>query len=1012
MRGMRRLARGGVALGMLLVCPCALALNPALDISQYAHHAWRNSEGFAKGPINSIAQTADGYLWLGTDFGLLRFDGVRVVPWQAPADQPLPSNRITRLLVARDGTLWIGTLNGLASWKGGKLTRYAELADQTIGAILQDHEGAVWTTGIGLPAAKLCAIRDKTVRCYGEDGRFGVYVGALCEYRGDLWVGALTGLWQWKPDHPQRYPLPGVMPQIQHLMEGDDGALWISMSGQLGRLVNGKIEPHPLPAGQPIHLNKMLRDRDGGLWVGTRQGLVHLHQGRTDSFAKTDGLSGDYISSLFEDREGNIWAGTPDGIDCFRNLAITTISEKQGVRGAVVSVLAAGDGSVWLSTEGGLTRWHDGQVKIYHKRSAGLRYQDRRTEGREIVDAGLPDNTAGSLFQDARGRIWISTIRGVAYFEDGRFVTVDSVPTAVVAYFVEERQENLWIADQLLGLFHLIGEQLIDHFSWTKLGHQDPARAVAFDRAQGGLWLGFYRGGVAYFKDGQVRASYGAPEGLGAGNVNDFRLDSGGALWAATEGGLSRVKDGRIATLTSKNGLPCDEAYWSVLDDAQSMWLNMPCGLVSITRSDWNAWVSNPGQTIKAVVFDISDGVKNRSAPGGFHPYVSKALDGRLWFVTTDGVGVIDPRHLSPNRIPPPVQIEEVIADRKSHWKNLTGSGSNPRLPPLVRTLQIDYTALSFAAPEKVRFRYRLDGYDSEWTDAGPRRQAFYNDLAPRSYRFRVMACNNNGVWNEAGAALDFSIAPAYYQTTWFQVLCVIAACTLLWVFYRLRIRQMSAIYHARLAERTRIARDLHDTLLQSLAGVSLQLHGIAKTAAATPEKTPSQIERIRQQVDASFREARMKVHNLRSPAVEGKGLTEALSDFLERLGPTVTARCTLHVTGEPLACRPEIAEELLHIAQEAANNANRHAGAKEIQIAVEYSERSVKLSISDDGCGFHLEEGLAKTGHWGLKNMPERAAHIRGKCVITSALGQGTKIEVHVPLRRWSMRKTRENVK
>jgi signal transduction histidine kinase len=278
------------------------------------------------------------------------------------------------------------------------------------------------------------------------------------------------------------------------------------------------------------------------------------------------------------------------------------------------------------------------------------------------------------------------------------------------------------------------------------------------------------------------------------------------------------------------------------------------------------------------------------------------------------------------------------------------------------------------------------------------------------------MAANNSGVWNETGASFDFSVNPALYQTRWFQALCLIALGALAWMLYRLRLRQMSArinlLYNERLAERTRIARDLHDGLLQSLAGVSLQLHGIAKTAATAPEKTPSQVDKIRQQVDAAFREARSKVYDLRSPAVEGQGLTEALSEFIERLGPTATARCTLHVTGEPLLCTPEIREELLRIAEEAANNANRHSQAKEIRITVEYSAKSVNLSISDDGCGFHLEEGIAKTGHWGLKNMPERAAQIRGKCVITSAPGQGTKIEVHVPLRRWSMRKTRENVK
>jgi len=301
-------------------------------------------------------------------------------------------------------------------------------------------------------------------------------------------------------------------------------------------------------------------------------------------------------------------------------------------------------------------------------------------------------------------------------------------------------------------------------------------------------------------------------------------------------------------------------------------------------------------------------------------------------------------------------------------------------------------------------FRYKLEGHDTKWQDVGTRRQAFYNDLPPRKYRFRVIACNNSGVWNAAGASFDFSIAPAYYQTTWFWLACVAAFLASLGGLYRLRLRQMSAklnlLYNERLAERTRIARDLHDTLLQSLAGVSLQLHGIARQAAMAPEKTVSLINHVREQVDSSFREVRLKVWNLRSPELEGQGLAATLREFAERMGAAKTPRCGFSLTGEPRPCAPEVEEELLRIAQEAANNAGKHARASEIRIALEYSGNSLTLSVSDDGCGFDLDEGYRKTGHWGLKNMQERAAQIRGKCTVTSAVGRGTQVEVRVPLR------------
>jgi signal transduction histidine kinase len=356
------------------------------------------------------------------------------------------------------------------------------------------------------------------------------------------------------------------------------------------------------------------------------------------------------------------------------------------------------------------------------------------------------------------------------------------------------------------------------------------------------------------------------------------------------------------------------------------------------------------------------------------------------------------------------VEIEQITVDRKTYDAPFATNG-RLRLPPLARDLEIDYTALSFAAPEKIRFRYKLEGHDRDWQEAGNRRQAFYNNLPPRNYRFRVIASNNSGVWNEAGASFQFSIAPAYYQTTWFGLSCVAAVLGLLGVTYRLRAlylaRQFNLRLEERVNERTRIARDLHDTLLQSLAGVSLQLDGISKQSAKNPEKTPSLIARVREQVDYAFREARVKVWNLRSPALEGQSLAAALREFVERIGPETQACCGVTVSGDARPCSPEVEEELLRIAQEATNNASRHAQASEIRIALEYRVSSLTLSISDDGRGFDLDEGYRKAGHWGLKNMRERAAQIRGTCKITTAAGRGTRIEIHVPRSSWSLKGT-----
>ena len=364
--------RALMAVGIILAsCHLALALDPSLDVSQYAHTAWKISDGFTKGTIVAMAQTPDGYLWLGTDFGLLRFDGVRAVPWQPPAGEHLPSSAIRSLLVARDGTLWIGTLRGLASWKDGKLTQYPQLSG-FVGELLEDHDGTVWAGAQVMSAGILCAIHSGSVQCYGDDGNFGLWVESLYEDgRGNLWVAAATGLWRWKPGPPKHYPALAPLDTFQTLMEGENGTLLIAVHGGIKQLVEEKTEAYPLPGDGRFIPHRLFRDRDGGLWIGTRgQGLLHTHRGRTDLYAPLDGLSGDDVEIFFEDREGSIWVSTADGLDRFRNFTVATIRVKQGLsNNGVWSLLAGSDGSVWLCGPDGLNRWKQGQVTIYRRQS-------------------------------------------------------------------------------------------------------------------------------------------------------------------------------------------------------------------------------------------------------------------------------------------------------------------------------------------------------------------------------------------------------------------------------------------------------------------------------------------------------------------------------------------------------------------------------------------------------------------------------------------------------------------
>jgi signal transduction histidine kinase len=896
---------------------------------------------------------------------------------------------------------------------------YPQLKGWVINALLEDRQGIIWASAgvVTSPFARLCAISRDGVRCEGDDGRFGQWVTSLHETdKGDLFVQAATGLWHWRPGAPKlqrvdAQPLSG----LQGIADDGAGGVLLMTRAGITRLVDEKtLVPFAVFPDVPV-LGQLLRDRNGSLWVGTvGSGLVHVHGGRTDTFGKPDGLSGETIDQIFEDTEGNIWVATTGGLDRLHDVAAATYAAAQGLANPdVASVLGARDGSVWISTIDGLDRWSGSGMTHY----AGFQGSLPRgpspqavpaSRVRQIVVGGLPRGGA-SLFEDRQGRLWVASLAGVGYLENNRYAAIQGIAAGrLVDAMTEDVTGNLWIAHDTLGLVRISPDQKVQTYSWQQLGLQSAISRLTEDSQGGGLWLGLRAGSIAHFVDGRVRTTYSDADGLAKGRIYSLRMDPDGSLWVGAEGGLSRIKSDRIATLDSNSGLPCDSVDWMIDDDAGAVWIDTACGIARITRSDLDSWASavdkgGRGLRIHTTVFDDSDGVRSESNVGTDSPHVTKSRDGRLWFATLSGVGMVDPAHLPHNTLPPAVHIEEVIADRQNYE-----TASILRLPPLVRDLQLNYTALSLVAPEKNQFRYKLEGHDRDWQNVGTRRQAFFTDLAPGNYRFRVIASNNNGVWNKQGATLDFSIAPAYWQATWFRAACVVAFLMVLWTLYQLRLHQIARVFNVRLeervSERTRIARDLHDTLLQNFQGLLLRFQTVLALCETRPAEAKEVLRSSIDQTAQAITEGREAVQGLRASTVESNDLAQAITTLGEQLaaeaGSATSVGLCVEVEGTPRNLHPIVRDEIYRVASEALRNAFRHAEAQQIEVEFRYDQRQFRLRVRDDGKGidatFLTAEG--RTGHFGLHGMRERAKLMGGKLTVWTAAESGTEIELSIP--------------
>jgi ligand-binding sensor domain-containing protein len=653
---------------------------------------WRIQDGAISPPTN-IAQTTDGFLWITTAQGLMRFDGVRFVPWQPPQGQNLPGTHFSALLGSRDGSLWIGTTRGLARWKDGQLRTYTDLQHPAaIFAIIEDDSGTIWATRYGQYAreAPLCSISEEKLRCFGKkDGiPVGYGLGLTRDSEGNIWFGSSV-LVRWRPGTPATTYF-GEMAELAksdgviNVALGPSGTVWATLDGtgpQLGLRYysGGKWKSYAVPGldRARVRAGELRVDRRGSLWVGTmNDGVYRICGGVADHYGVSDGLSGSGVASLFEDREGNIWVATDGGLDMFRDTALISYTTRQGVSDShFQSVMALRNGAVWIGTDGALNilRKQDGKVATF----------DQNLSGQHVAP----------MLEDHNGVVWLGMGLALIQFQNGRFREVGGQRFASlggVSGIAEDSGGTIWLLTRSRQLFNIVGDKITEQISLEDgLGRQ---KYLVAD-PNGGLWLGATNGIISYFRNGRLQTTaLSSPQGPAA--IQAPFVDSDESLLVPTSQGLYRLNHGQVTLFNTDNGLPCPETFNVIRDNHGALWIYTRCGMVRIAEPEWAKWIESPHVAVSVMILDALDGAQAGTG-GSYQPNSSKAPDGRLWFETGASIQMLDPDRLYGNPLPPPVHIDDVIADRKIY-----SSQNGLRLPALTRDLEIDYTALSFVVPQ------------------------------------------------------------------------------------------------------------------------------------------------------------------------------------------------------------------------------------------------------------------------------------------------------------------------
>ncbi|MDX6403937.1 MAG: hypothetical protein QOH70_1392 [Blastocatellia bacterium] len=960
-------------------CREVLALDRTRDLSQFKAQVWLTENGLPQNTVHSITQAQDGYVWIATEEGLARFDGIRFVVFDKQNTPQLKSNDVRVLLEDSRGALWIGTAGGLVRLLDGKFTTFTTqngLPSNVIDALCEDHNQALWAA----TSAGLVRFDSGAFKTESEFARDSVQT-LFGDREGALWIGTSNGVTRFRDGTVTRYTTQDGLANdsVVSINQDQEGRLWVGTVEGLSCLDGNRFVTYTTRDGLPNNrIISLAVDREGSVWVGTAGGLARFADKHFLTFRVNDGLANEIILSLFEDREGSFWVGTESGgLNLLKDKKFTTYTSREGLSSdSVKSIYEDRKGNIWIGTNGGgLNLLKDGKITTY------------------TTADGLSSNVVLALFGDDDGNLWAGTPDGLNRFKDGKFKTftsADGLANDFVRSICADHSGNLWIGTRG-GLTRLRGERF--NIYTTADGLPNDFVGTIYEDTQGNIWIGTL-GGLSKFSDEKF-TTYSSRDGLSSDVVISLHEDNDGALWIGTSGGgLNRLKQGKFTAYTIRNGLP-DDVVYSILEDRQNnLWLSSNKGIFRVDKQQLDDFANGKAASIAPVLYGPADGMITRECSGGGHPAGWRSADGKLWFATIKGVAMIDPERIKLNDQPPPVAIEQIRVDDES-----ISPAQTIELAPGKSRLDFYYTALSFVAPEKVRFKYKLEGFDSDWVDGGTRRIAYYTNLRPGPYKFRVIASNNDGLWSPTGATFDFYLRPHFYQTYWFYALGILSLAFLIWQLYRFRLKQVESQFAAVLAERNRMAREIHDNLAQEMLGISVQLEVVARTMPASAEVAKTHLDRVRLLVRHGIAEARRYVWDLRSQALDQNDLPAALSDTARRLTSETAIQAKVEVSGTFRPLSQLIEGNLLRIGQEAINNAVRHAHAQNILINLKFDAKRVQLSVRDDGLGFDQMPGNGDGKHFGLIGMQERAEQIGGTLKIDSRANEGTEVLVDVQI-------------